>query len=78
VHESERTRVTRLFLAGRAVICKEPLGPEAPRRLHHELRVLARLRGVIGVTQLLDEPRRPHSITLADAGQGSLVASPRC
>jgi len=28
VHESERTRVTRLFFPGRTVIRKEPLGPD--------------------------------------------------
>ena len=28
VHESERTRVTRVFLSGRTVIRKEPLGPD--------------------------------------------------
>ncbi len=32
VHCSERTRVTRLFLPGRAVIRKEPLGPDAEGR----------------------------------------------
>ena len=32
VHYSERTRVTRLFLPGRTVIRKEPLGPDADRR----------------------------------------------
>jgi hypothetical protein len=33
LHESERTRVTRLFLPGRTVVRKEPLGPGADRRL---------------------------------------------
>ena len=46
VHESERTRVTRLFLPGRTVIRKEPLGPDAERRLRHEVAMLERLRGV--------------------------------
>src|ERR1700761_3957100 len=32
VHSSDRTRVTRLFLPGRTVIRKEPLGPDADRR----------------------------------------------
>ena len=45
---SERTRVTRLFLPGRTVIRKEPLGPDAQRRLQHELAMLERLRGVAG------------------------------
>ena len=73
VHESERTRVTRLFLPGGAVIRKEPLGPGAERRLRHEAAVLGRLRGVAGVVQLADAPRYPESIMLADAGGASLA-----
>jgi hypothetical protein len=68
VRESERTRVIRLFLAGRTAIRKEPLGPDAKRRLRHELSILERLRGIAGVVQLADEPRYPGSIVLADAG----------
>ena len=75
VHESEHTRVTRLFESGRTVIRKEPLGPDAQRRLHHEVAVLERLRGVVGVVQLLDAPRYPGSITLADAGQASVAVT---
>ena len=56
LHESERTRVTRLFLPGGTVIRKQPLGAGAPRRLRHELGMLGRLRGVLGVAQLLDAP----------------------
>ena len=48
LHESARTRVTRLFLPGRTVIRKEPLGADAQRRLQHELAMLERLRGVDG------------------------------
>ena len=59
VHESERTRVTRLLLSGRAVIRKQPLGPDAERRLGHEVAMLERLRGVVGVAQLVDAPRSP-------------------
>ena len=73
VHESERTRVTRLFLSGRTVIRKELLGPDAQGRLQHEVAMLQRLRGVGGVAQLLDEPRYPGSIVLADAGGTSLA-----
>ena len=54
VHESERTRVTRLFLAERTVIRKEPLGPDAEHRLRHEAAILERLRGVAGVAQLAE------------------------
>ena len=54
VHESARTRVTRLFLREGTVIRKEPLGPDADRRLRHEAAMLERLRGVEGVAQLAD------------------------
>ena len=57
VHVSERARVTRLVLGGRTVIRKEPLGAEAQRRLRHEVAMLERLSGVVGVAQLVDAPR---------------------
>src|SRR5271165_1024980 len=73
VHESARTRVTRLFFAGRTVIRKEPLGPDADRRLRHELAMLERLRGVEGVAQLAQTPRYAGSAVLADAGGATLA-----
>jgi hypothetical protein len=73
VHESKRSRVTRLFLAGRMVISKAPLGPDAERRLRHEVAMLERLRGVVGVAQLVEVPRYPGSIVVADAGGRSLA-----
>jgi predicted ATPase/signal transduction histidine kinase len=73
VHESERTRVTRLFLGGGTVVRKEPLGPGSDRRLRHELAILERLRGVPGIAQVLDDPRYPGSVVLADAGGSSLA-----
>ena len=78
LHDSARTRVSRLLLAGRTVIRKEPLGPDAQRRLRHELTVLERLRGVAGVAQVLDEPQYPGSIIVEDVGGISLamVAKP--
>src|SRR5918999_372052 len=54
LHESARSRVTRLFLPAGSVICKEPLGPDADRRLRHEMAFLSRLSGVAGVAQLAD------------------------
>ncbi|WP_432826404.1 AAA family ATPase [Dactylosporangium sp. CA-092794] len=51
---------------------KEPLGPNAPQRLEHELAILERLRGVDGVAQLVDAPRHPGSILLADVGDTML------
>src|ERR1700722_12523010 len=74
VHSSERTRVTRLFLPGRAVIRKEPLGPDAERRVRHEVAMLERLLGVAGVAQLAEESRYPGSVVLEDAGEESLAA----
>ena len=74
LHESGRTRVTRLFLAGRTVIRKEPLGPDAFGRLEHERAMLGRLRGVDGVAQVVDAPRYPDSIVLADVGGTSMAA----
>ncbi|MGP0026184.1 MAG: hypothetical protein ACLPKE_22940 [Streptosporangiaceae bacterium] len=59
VRGSGRTRVTRMFFAGGRVVRKEPLGPDAERRLAHETAVLVRLRGVAGVAQLAEGPRYP-------------------
>jgi serine/threonine protein kinase len=46
LHESETMRVTRLFLPGRTVIRKEPLEPDAQRRLRHERVVLVMHRDI--------------------------------
>jgi hypothetical protein len=73
VRESARTRVTRLFFAGRTVVRKELLGPDAARRLQHELAILERLRGVMGVAQPVEAPRYPGSIVVADVGDTSLA-----
>jgi hypothetical protein len=69
VHSSERTRVTRLFLPGRTVIRKEPLGPDADRRVRREAATLERWPGVARVTQLAEAPRYPGSVVLEDAGE---------
>jgi signal transduction histidine kinase len=78
VHESARTRVTRLFFPGHTVIRKEPLGPDAERRLRDETAVLERLRGVKGVAQLARGLRYPGSVVLADVGDANMagVAKP--
>src|SRR3954452_6589929 len=73
VRESAGTRVTRLFLGGRTVVREEPWGPDGARRLQHELAILERLRGVIGVPQLVEAPRYPGSIVVADVGDTSLA-----
>ncbi|HEX6450430.1 MAG TPA: AAA family ATPase [Trebonia sp.] len=77
VHQSSRTRVTRLFLAGRTVIRKDPLGPDAERRLRHEATMLGKLRGVAGVAQPAEEPQYPGSVVLEDAGLVTLAAQPK-
>jgi tRNA A-37 threonylcarbamoyl transferase component Bud32 len=73
LYASERTRVTRLFLARRTVIRKEPLGRDAQRRLRQELAILERLRGITGVAQLVEQPQYPGSISLADVAGTSLT-----
>ncbi|MGI5200302.1 AAA family ATPase [Spirillospora sp. CA-108201] len=73
IHESERTRITRLTHVGRSVVRKEPLGPDAQRRLRRELTFLERLRGVDGMARLMEAPRYPGSIMLEDAGRMSLA-----
>jgi serine/threonine protein kinase len=73
VHESERTRITRLFLPGGTVIRKEPLGPGAEGRARHEVAMLKRLRGVPGVAQPTEAPQYPESLVLADAGDRNLA-----
>ncbi|WP_433462033.1 AAA family ATPase [Spirillospora sp. CA-128828] len=65
--------MTRLFFPGRTVIRKEPLGPDAQRRLHHELAMLDRLRDVGGVAQLVKAPQYPGSIVVEDVGGTNLA-----
>ena len=48
LHESARTRVSRLVLAGRTVIRKELLGPDWQERPGHERAMLERLRAAGG------------------------------
>ncbi|MDT7657509.1 MAG: hypothetical protein QOF38_2224, partial [Pseudonocardiales bacterium] len=73
LRDSGRARVTRLFLPGRTVIRKEPLGADAPGRLRHETAMLRRLRDVAGVVPLLEAPRYPGSLVLADVGGTNLA-----
>jgi signal transduction histidine kinase len=73
LHESVRTRVTRLVFPGRTVIRKEPRGQDAERRLRQEVAILQRLRGVDGLAQLVEAPRYPGSLVLADAGDTALA-----
>ncbi|WP_327002769.1 AAA family ATPase [Dactylosporangium sp. NBC_01737] len=65
--------MTRRFAAGRTVVHKEPLGPDAQRRVRHEAAILGRLRGVAGVAQLVEAPRCPGSVVVEDIGGISLA-----
>jgi len=70
-----RTRVTRLFLSVGTIIRKEPLGPDAQRRLQHEIGILQRLRGASGgLLRCWMSRRYPGAIVLADAGGTSLAS----
>jgi signal transduction histidine kinase len=73
VHESAHVRITRRLVAGRSVIGKEPLGPDAEARLRHEVVMLERLRRVPGVAQLVEVQGPSRSIMLADAGDTTLA-----
>ena len=65
--------ITRVFLPTGTVIRKEPLGPDALRRLRREVAMLDRLRGVAGVAQLVLAPQ--GWIELEDAGFRNLDSS---
>ena len=73
VHESERTRVTRLFLPGARSSARSRWGRTRSGGCGMRLAMLERLRGVAGVAQLAEAPRYPGSIVLADAGGTSLA-----
>jgi predicted ATPase/signal transduction histidine kinase len=73
VRASDRTRVTRVALGERTVIRKQPRGPDAQRRLRHEVGMLERLRGVEGVARLVHAPQYPDSVVMEDCGRTSLT-----
>ena len=72
LYDSERTRVTRLWMPDGPVIRKEPLRQDRDKRVRNEVAVLERLAGVEGVAQLADVPAYPGSIMLADVDGGGL------
>ena len=76
VRESERTRITRVFLATGTVIRKEPLESDAPQRLRREVAVLERLHGIAGIAQLVQAPQYADSIVLEDGGDRTLTSRP--
>src|ERR1700688_3061082 len=71
VHESRRTRITRLFFPEHTLICKEPLGPDAQRRLRHEVEMLQRLRGVDGAARVGRVRGGARSVVREAAAAGS-------
>ena len=73
LHESEYSRVTRLFLADGSVIRKEPLGPGADRRLRHEVEILERLSGVAGIFRMAAAQSYPGSVLFDDLDGVSLA-----
>lgn len=77
LHESTRTRITRLYFPQHTFIRKEPLGLDAERRHNHERAMLDRLRGASGITQLAQAPSHPGSILMADVGGTSLATLPK-
>ncbi|MDT3445353.1 diguanylate cyclase [Pseudofrankia sp. BMG5.37] len=73
LHETARTRVSRLVSPSGSVIRKEPLGPDAQRRLRHEVEILEQLSGVEGVAQLAaGVPPSGGSVLLVDVGGTAL------
>jgi diguanylate cyclase (GGDEF)-like protein len=74
LHESKRTRLTRLVFPEATVIRKEPLGPGADKRLRHEVAMLERLSGVDGVSHLATEQPYRGSIVLDDVRGEPLTA----
>src|SRR4051812_41665432 len=74
LHQSERTRVTRLVFPDGTLIRKEPLGPDREKRRRQELAALQRLSGVDGVVQLASTQPFREAILLEDV-RGEPLAS---
>ncbi len=73
VHESARSRVTRLVLSTRTVIRKEALAAGGPQRTRHEAEILGRLSGIEGVAHPAAGPDQDdNAILLADVGGPAL------
>ncbi|MEX5709526.1 diguanylate cyclase [Parafrankia sp. FMc6] len=73
LHATDQTRISRLVLPSGCVIRKEPLGPDAQRRVRHEVEILERLAGVEGVVHLAAGAAQcAGSILLADVGGTAL------
>ena len=77
LYETGHTRVSRRYSADGtgSVVCKEPLGLDALRRLRHETGLLRRLAGIEGVPQLVSPPAGGALIATEDVGGVSLAQS---
>lgn len=62
-----RTRVLKVRAGAGWMIHKQPLGPGAAERLRLEKAMLARLQGVPGILQPLQEDAPAHALVFADA-----------
>ena len=76
LHESERTRVTRLFVPGGSMIRKELRGLGAEKRLRHEVEIRERLSGISGVSRMSETQPYPGSILLEDLHGAPLADVP--
>ncbi|WP_144120551.1 diguanylate cyclase [Catellatospora sichuanensis] len=77
LHDSDRTRAYRLHLPGhRTVVVKQPLGPDALKRLKHETAILRRLRGAQGVVQVEPTPVIADALVLQDGGGATMDRRP--
>src|SRR5271156_1366755 len=76
LYQSERTIIYRARIPDRAesVICKEPLGQDASKRLKHEYSILKRLAAVNGVPHLITGTVPTRVLVLEDAGGLSIGA----
>jgi predicted ATPase/signal transduction histidine kinase len=66
LYESQTTRVFRTSRDGASLVCKQPLGADAARRLGHEESILGRLDGLTGVAQLAGGPHPAGVLALQD------------
>lgn len=73
LYESPTTRVFRQRLAGLNVICKEPVGADAGKRLQHEKYIIARLAGAPGVVRLAAGSHPAGALALQDCGATPLA-----
>jgi diguanylate cyclase (GGDEF)-like protein len=70
VYQSSRTRVTRVP----GFVHKEPLGPDAARRVRHERAMLQRLQGIDGVPSLAFTAADGTALVMQDCGPVTLAS----